>query len=112
MAANDNIDNLIGKEKTLVMFYAPWCGHCKVAKPEFNAASILRKDGHYAAVDCTQRKALCEEFKVNSFPTFLIFEDGKLDKSYDGPRTIKGFREVFNEKRADKKSKKEDHTEL
>ena len=32
------------KKHALVMFYAPWCGHCKSAKPEFNQAAAEFKD--------------------------------------------------------------------
>ena len=38
------------------MFYAPWCGHCKLAKPAFQetAAAIKEEEGmKLAAVDCT-----------------------------------------------------------
>ena len=46
----------------LVMFYAPWCGHCKKMKPQFNtAAEALTKKGvtgKLAAVDCTTESEL------------------------------------------------------
>ena len=37
----DNFAQVTGdKDVTLVMFYAPWCGHCKKAKPEYQVNDV------------------------------------------------------------------------
>ncbi|KAE9556544.1 hypothetical protein FO519_000238 [Halicephalobus sp. NKZ332] len=76
VATEENFDEAVSGKRTLVMFFTPRCGHCKTAKAEYNAAAILKKDGNFAAVDCTQQKSLCKKHGVTSFPTFLIFEKG------------------------------------
>ena len=37
----DNFAQVTGeKDVSLVMFYAPWCGHCKKAKPEYQVNDV------------------------------------------------------------------------
>ncbi|XP_002065125.2 protein disulfide-isomerase A5 [Drosophila willistoni] len=87
------------KKHALVMFYAPWCGHCKHTKPEFTAAAISLQDDPrvaFVAVDCTKHSALCAKYNVRGYPTILYFSYLKTKVEYNGGRTSKDFISYMN----------------
>jgi len=55
---DENFNSFISERpNVLVMFYAPWCGHCTAAKPVYaDAAEQLKdsKDAYVAALDCIE----------------------------------------------------------
>ncbi|CAN1124274.1 Protein disulfide-isomerase like 2-2 [Linum perenne] len=86
-----NFDELVIKSKELwiVEFFAPWCGHCKKLAPEWKkAAANLKGKVKLGHVDCDEEKSLMSRFKVEGFPTILVFGTDKENPlTYEGART-------------------------
>uniref|UniRef100_A0A7E4VGF9 Protein disulfide-isomerase n=1 Tax=Panagrellus redivivus TaxID=6233 RepID=A0A7E4VGF9_PANRE len=115
VATAANFDRYVEFGRSIVMFYAPWCGYCKTAKPEFDNAATTYPQGNFVAVDCTLHSSLCTEHTIRSYPSIKVFEDGKLVDSHNGKRTASSFIELAKPViriKVDPKLKKPEHSEL
>jgi len=91
----DNFDELINQDGKgwMVMFYAPWCGHCKAALPEWNeAASSLKKEKNirFGRINCDEHKATCGNYGIRGYPTIKWFANGQ-NEDYQGGRDRNAF---------------------
>jgi len=94
-------DYTLRNKQFMAFFYAPWCGHCKRAKPEFAAASLQVEDVMpMAAVNCEDFRSTCQRFQVKGFPTILMVLDGKKDETYTGARTAAAFAQFLRRRAA------------
>lgn len=81
-----------------VLFYAPWCGHCRVLEPKYIAmATELREEEPgigVGAVDCNQvpNQQLCYKQKVHGYPSLKALVMGK-EKPYNGKKTHGAMKE-------------------
>jgi len=73
----------------LIMFYAPWCGHCKKLEPIWKHVdqSLANLPIRIGRIDCTRFPLVATEFKVHGFPTIIFFKENDLAYTYEGDRT-------------------------
>lgn len=81
-------DVLESDDLWLILFYAPWCAHCKAFHPEFERlAKVTKGIFKIGAVNCEEEKKLAQENKIDGFPTILFFGDNKKKtEEYEGER--------------------------
>ena len=78
-------DNSGSEQPLFVMFYAPWCSHCKTCKPHFEKLIEEYKGNvKLMMVDCTDdsNKELVESQGIKGFPTIRYYKNG-LNGPYD-----------------------------
>lgn len=83
---------LTESKPSLVMFYAPWCGHCKSFKPILGKIANKLKDKIlFAMVDATDETDIAELHEIQGYPTIKWFPEGeksdKLSWKLEGGRT-------------------------
>lgn len=71
--------------KILVDFYADWCGPCKMMAPIIEEiAEDVKETVKVGKVNVDNNQELAIKYDVMSIPTIMIFENGKVIKTFIG----------------------------
>lgn len=89
---------------SFIMYYAPWCGHCTRAKPEFlKLGESQTISGNLVKIRLVDPKEQPNEVmpgvKVRGYPTIHLYgPDDTLLEEYSGDRTYAGFLQFLQAK--------------
>ncbi|WP_168121361.1 thioredoxin [Paenibacillus sp. HB172176] len=78
----DNFTDKVQSGVSLVDFWAPWCGPCKMQLPIVEElAGELEGQATIAKINVDEEPELASQFGVMSIPTLILFKDGQpVDK--------------------------------
>ena len=63
--------------KSLVDFYADWCGPCKMMAPVVEELSDEISGVAFYKVNVDECPDIAKKYGIMSIPTFIVFEDGQ-----------------------------------
>jgi protein disulfide-isomerase-like protein len=92
----ENLEDDVAPQKSMVLFHADWCGHCKKFMPTWDSLSSKWNDSQknvkLMKVDCGKpaeneaHAELMKKYNIKGYPTILVFENGNFTE-YEGARS-------------------------
>lgn len=80
-----DFDQAVSTGVTLVDFWAPWCGPCRMQSPILDKlAGQFRGRAQIVKVNADDRSDLAGRFGVSSIPTLFLFKNGQVVDRFVG----------------------------
>ena len=84
----------------VVLYYANWCGHCKMIKPTWQSYvqsyGLKNKKLNIAEVEDTYMGQLKHRDQIMGFPTIRMYNKAKVIDELQGERTIENMNQFTN----------------
>lgn len=87
-----NFQNETAQGLTLVDFWAPWCGPCRIIAPVIEElAGQYEGRVKVAKLNVDDNPAVSGQFRVMSIPTMILFKDGQPVEGMVGAQPKRAF---------------------
>ncbi|MCK5110817.1 MAG: thioredoxin [Arcobacteraceae bacterium] len=94
---NDNFEATIKEGVSLVDFWAPWCGPCRMIAPVIEElAEEFEGKASICKVNTDEEQDLAVKFGIRSIPTILIMKDGEIVETMVGASSKQAFADKIN----------------
>ena len=82
--SNFQVEVLESETATLVDFWAPWCGPCRMVGPILEEIAAERDDLKVVKMNVDDNQITAAQFQVISIPTMILFRNGAEAKKIIG----------------------------
>ncbi len=94
---NNNFESTIKEGVSLVDFWAPWCGPCRMIAPVIEElANDFDGKANICKVNTDEEQDIAVKFGIRSIPTILFFKDGELVDQMIGAASKDTFAQKLN----------------
>jgi thioredoxin 1 len=95
--SNDSFDATIAEGVTMVDFWAPWCGPCRMIAPVVEElAEDFEGKATIAKVNTDEEQEISVKYGIRSIPSILFFKDGEMVDQMVGAASKETFAEKIN----------------